>query len=415
LIRHLLKLVWSRKRANALLLIEIFASFLVVFAVSSLGAAAVMRWRTPLGFDYHDVWTGRISFPPQSAMRAEDAPEQLVAVESMMREARSLDAVESIAADSMPPYGRGEWISSINVNGHPLDTMRDDVSDDYAKTMRIPVLRGRWFSPDDDASAEKRIVIDADVARTLFGSVDAAANQVIETGEKRFSRVIGVIAPFRKGGEFSPQKTNMVFDRISLATPQKGYAEHGVHAVGGENRHVPRFLMIRVRPGTPADFEETLIKRLHDVAPEYRIRIQHMEQTRVFMNRVYAAPAVVLAIVAAFLIIMVALGLSGVLWQTVTRRTREIGLRRAMGATGGQVHRQILAEVALLSTGALTAGVIVVVQLPIVAGNQFVTPASFAFGLAAALATIYAITLLCGVYPSWLAGRVQPAEALHHE
>ena len=62
MIRHLLKLVWKRKRANALLIVEIFASFVVVFAVVTLAASMLMRWRKPLGFDYHDVWRARIEF-----------------------------------------------------------------------------------------------------------------------------------------------------------------------------------------------------------------------------------------------------------------------------------------------------------------------------------------------------------------
>jgi putative ABC transport system permease protein len=112
---------------------------------------------------------------------------------------------------------------------------------------------------------------------------------------------------------------------------------------------------------------------------------------------------------------MVFLGLSGVLWQNVTRRTREIGLRRALGATGPVVYRQILIEVALLSTIAVIVGLVIVGQLPILGIFKFVTPAAYGIGVAASLATIYALTLLCGLYPSWLAGRVQPAQALHYE
>jgi putative ABC transport system permease protein len=112
---------------------------------------------------------------------------------------------------------------------------------------------------------------------------------------------------------------------------------------------------------------------------------------------------------------MVALGLSGVLWQTVTRRTRELGLRRALGATGSAVNRQILLEVALLSTLALVVGVIVIAQLPLLGVFKIVSPPAFSIGFAGALATIYGLTLLCGLYPSWLAGRVQPAQALHYE
>ena len=112
---------------------------------------------------------------------------------------------------------------------------------------------------------------------------------------------------------------------------------------------------------------------------------------------------------------MVLLGLSGVLWQNVTRRTRELGVRRALGATGADVRRQILIEVALLSTLAVIVGVVIVLQLPILGIFSLVSPPIFTFGLIASLVLIYAITLLCAAYPSWLASVIEPAEALRYE
>jgi putative ABC transport system permease protein len=127
------------------------------------------------------------------------------------------------------------------------------------------------------------------------------------------------------------------------------------------------------------------------------------------------APLVVAGTIGLFLVLMVALGLTGVLWQNVTKRTRELGLRRAMGASGASVHRQVLGEVALLATFALVAGSIVVLQFPMLGIFKFVTKGAFTAAFISALATIYALTVLCGLYPSWLASRLQPADALRYE
>ena len=72
--------------------------------------------------------------------------------------------------------------------------------------------------------------------------------------------------------------------------------------------------------------------------------------------------------------LMVALGLLGVLWQNVTQRTREIGLRRAKGAAKVDVQRQILGEIGVMTTLALLAGVLVVVQFPLLDIIYFVEP-----------------------------------------
>jgi putative ABC transport system permease protein len=74
-----------------------------------------------------------------------------------------------------------------------------------------------------------------------------------------------------------------------------------------------------------------------------------------------------------------------------------------------------MAEVALLATLAVIAGVIIVLQLPLLGLMHVVTTGEFSAGFVSALAVIYGITLLCGAYPSWLASRIEPAEALRYE
>src|SRR5205807_9998225 len=67
MIRHLLKLVWHRKRANALVMTEIFFSFLIVFAVATMGLSMISRWRTPLGYEWKNMWAGPVvSVAPSS-------------------------------------------------------------------------------------------------------------------------------------------------------------------------------------------------------------------------------------------------------------------------------------------------------------------------------------------------------------
>jgi putative ABC transport system permease protein len=103
------------------------------------------------------------------------------------------------------------------------------------------------------------------------------------------------------------------------------------------------------------------------------------------------------------------------MWQNVTRRTRELGLRRAVGADRPNVRRQILAEVAVLTTMAVVLGVVLALHVPALGLLPRLSNAVFAAGLVASLLVVYTLTLLCGLYPSWLAARVQPAEALHYE
>ena len=115
--------------------------------------------------------------------------------------------------------------------------------------------------------------------------------------------------------------------------------------------------------------------------------------------------------------LMVALGLIGIMWQNVRRRTREIGIRRAVGAPAGRIYVQFLGELAVLLTVAIVLGCVPIVQfrlLDLVLWSR-VPAYVVACGLGATALVLYLLVLLCGLYPSWLASRVRPAAALHYE
>jgi len=417
-IRHLLKLVWHRKGANALIITEIFFSFLIVFVVATLGVALLSRWGAPTGFDWHDVWVmsvtpiirGDHSWTRMSIVQQTDkertAEQQTAAqVDRVMRELRSFPQIESVAADGMTPYANHIWTTGLQPRGRDVTVTADQATDDFARVMKIRLLQGRWFTPDDEARNYQPIVIDTDAARTMFGTKDALGQKFVDDhfgddNVRTEMRVVGVIAPFRQQGELSENNINMVFFRASLHRPAEPLAKS---------------IVFRVRPGTPASFEAELNQRLHPESADMTFHIQRMDQMRTASIRLRIVPLIALGIVALFLISMVTLGLTGVLWQTVTRRMREIGLRRAVGASGRAVRSQVLMEVALLATLAVSIGVVIVLQLPLLGLSRVVSPGEFAMGFVAALVVIYAITLACGAYPGGLASRIEPAEALRYE
>jgi putative ABC transport system permease protein len=127
-------------------------------------------------------------------------------------------------------------------------------------------------------------------------------------------------------------------------------------------------------------------------------------------------PLVVVGIIAAFMLVMVAFGLFGALWQNTTQRIPEIGLRRAIGASAGQIYRQIVAEQFLLSSVAIVLGLALLVQLPLTGVfGEHLNWAVFAQAAGLSMAAIYLLSLLCALYPGWRASRLSPTEALHHE
>jgi putative ABC transport system permease protein len=106
-----------------------------------------------------------------------------------------------------------------------------------------------------------------------------------------------------------------------------------------------------------------------------------------------------------------------VLWQNISRRTQEIGLRRAVGGTALQVHRQILGELFVLTTFGLAVGSFFIVQVPLLGllTEPEIPSSVYCIGFGVSVILMYLLTMTCGFYPSWLTMEIQPAEALHYD
>jgi putative ABC transport system permease protein len=215
---------------------------------------------------------------------------------------------------------------------------------------------------------------------------------------------VGVIDDFRQFGELSTPAPVM-FYRLTFETSDVA-------------QDLPEVLLLKVAPGTTASLEEVLARRLRILVPEWSINIRPVESLRESALRENMLWLTIGAIVAGAMLLMVALGLTGVVWQGVTQRMREFGLRRAQGATGSGVGRQIVGELVVMASFAIFAGCLLLLQIPLLPlpPELAVVPRSvFMAGVCAAIVAVYSVTILCAWYPSRLATRVPPAEALRYE
>jgi len=413
MIKHICKLVWNRKRINFLITLEIFISFLVVFSVVVLAVYYADNYRQPLGFDYQNVWNIRVDIIQKSGpAEKEERPRQVEQFKRVLAAIREFNEVESVAAGAYTPYMNGNWVSCNDNKGKSVCYWGNSVTDDYKEVMRINVIRGRWFGKEDDGASYKPVVINQQLAREFFGGEDPIGKPLNPRNEKPSTprekedaekwveeRVVGMVDDFRKNGEYAEMK-GYAFNRNSLSLPED---------------RPPRAIAVRVQPGTTATFEEKLLKRLQGEARDWSFTIKPLVQMREDTNQKSTIPMTAFSLVAGFLMVMVGLGLIGVLWQSVTQRTKEIGLRRAKGATKRRINNQILAELLIITTCGALLGVLVVVQFPLLGVLGFASPKVYTYSIIFSLVLIYALTALCGLYPSWLATKVQPAEALHYE
>jgi len=315
---------------------------------------------------------------------------------------RELPEVKAAAAAHTVPYTANRSVSNYESGGRSVQYELDEVTDGFADVMRLSLVRGRWFSREDDGAGYHPVVINQNMARCLFGSEDpigkTLSSDVLDV-QKPQKRVIGVVTAFRKSGEYSGPG-NFAFFRANLDDP---------------DTRPPANILIRLRPGTGREFEERLMAKLQGTVREWSFTVQPLVEMREFFLRAFLAPAIAAGLVAAFLMIMVGLGLTGVLWQNVTQRTKEIGVRRAKGATERDILVQIMGELCVITSLGVALGALIAVQVPLLGLLTSVSGKVYGMSFAISLVALYALTLLCGLYPSHLASRIQPAEALRYE
>jgi len=410
MIAHYLKLVWNRRRANSLILAEILISFLVLCVIFGVVSYYAVNWRRPLGFDYRDVWAVEISMPQAEIEDREATVLALATSQRLLAAMGAMPHVEAVASMPNTPYSGSMSRTGITLaDGSLLQYLSCPTTPASREVLRLELVAGRWLEPGDEALEFTPHVITQDLARRLFGREDPIGRDIvgyrdgqIDTPDRPWQvrRVVGVIRSYRKAGEFADMPY-AAFRPQTLTDPDRGSE--------------PWSYVLRVNPGTPAQFEETLLKALHAEAPTWTFSLRSVERERLRHFRGRLLPLAFGGTLAAFLILMVGMGLVGVLWQNVTRRTQELGLRRALGATAGAVSNQIIGEIVVLTAIALCIGSVLFLQLPLLGVLSFVGVGVFVSAIVASSLVIVPFVILCGLYPGWLATQVEPSRALQYE
>jgi putative ABC transport system permease protein len=402
MLRHLLTLTWKRKTRNLMLSLEILLAFAIVFGIAAAAARSAQLWRMPLGFDSGNVWS--VTLHTGNGDRIDPA-----AFDVIRRGVRELPEVAEAAFVTFEPYAMSSMSSTMYaLNRVHADSDMLDASDDVASVLGVKVVEGRWFSRLDDGAAWLPVVINRRLAQSLFPGKAAVGQQFSDTtgdddsGKKKTFKVVGVVDAYRGKGELMVS-SNFTFVRFAPGT-------------GLDNGRDASTLVLKVKPGTDRSFETRLNRRLKAVRNDWSYQITPLSSLRSSTLKARLTPLIITATIAVFMLLMVAFGLFGTLWQNTTQRIPEIGLRRAVGARVGDIYGQIVAEQLLLSSFAIVVGLALLVQLPLTGVlGETLNWAVFMAAAGLSMFVIYLISLLCSLYPGWRASRLSPTEALHYE
>ena len=386
---------------RALVVVEVGAAVVLLVAAGLMIRSFHNLQQVDLGFSTEKMLTARLTLYGQ---RYSDAATRVDFFRRVIDRTRTAPGVEDAGAVGTILLSATPNSSNFSIEGRPdfapekrVEVPIDPVTHDYFKTMKVPLLKGRTFDDRDTASGEQTVIINNTMARMFFANEDPIGHRIkygLVADQGPWMTIVGVVADTRRTGfdsavrpeTYLPLTQNPAASML-VVVRGKNTVDEAVAALRAAVRDVD--VQIPVHQPRP------LIDLVDELAAQRRL------------NTILLT---IFAVVAAFL---AAIGVYGVMAYSVSERTREFGVRVALGASGSGILRLVLLEgltlalvgIALGIASALLLGRLVVTLLYDVQPTDPMT--------LVAITAIAAVTaLIASLIPALRALRLQPTTAL---
>jgi putative ABC transport system permease protein len=386
---------------NGLAAAELALATMLLVGAGLLVQTLVQLQRVELGFQPGHLLTFQLSLPTAKYPLDSKAP---VFYTDLIASLRSVPGVRSAAISSGVPFGQGNYtttpVMTIGKSVVPPETAIPIdwriVSPEFFRTLGVPLVRGRTFTTADGANGTTVMIVSQATAAKFWGSDDPIGHVIRRVADRRDFTVIGVVGDVRNAA-------------LNQETPAMYYPSAA--------RVWPRMDVVIRTVGEPSSVLGSVREKVRELDPDVPLStVRTMDE---WVSTSAAQPrlnAVLLGGFAIAALLVAAVGVYGVLAYSVNQRTREIGLRMALGAPRGRVVRSIVREG--MTVGLVGVGVGVVGALALgraLASLVFGVPVRDPITIAVVAAGLIVVALAACAVPARKASRVDPLVALRSE
>jgi predicted permease len=345
-----------------------------------------------------------VGFSISPALNGYKAEQSRALFERVEGELAAIPGVRGVAAAMVPLIAGNNWGNDVQVEGAPRDSNADrnsmfnEIGPGYFGKMGTPLIAGREFTESDNLAAPKVAIVNQQFVKKLLEGRNPIGVRFSGGGGPPDIEIVGVV----KDSHYSGVKQN----------PPKLY-----YTPWRQDKEV-NSLAFYVRSALPADQTIPQIRRVmasidHDLPAEDLRTLDDQVKLNIRSERLVLQLAAAFAVLATLLAM---LGLYGVMAHSVTRRTREIGIRMALGAAPGRIRRMVIRELLWILVIGLVTGIPAALAVSRLTESQlFGVKAYDALVVLGAVLALSATAIVAGYLPARRASRVSPLNALRYE
>jgi macrolide transport system ATP-binding/permease protein len=394
--------LWRRFAAN-LVVAELAIAVVLLVGAGLLGKSFYRLLHVDVGFQPDHLATLQVALSDASYPKDEPT----VAVErQIISRVAGLPGVESAGISTVLPVsfnGNTDWIRFVGrpYSGQHNEVNEREVTSAFFPTLRAKLLRGRYFSDAEDASKPLVVIINETLANKYFPGEDPIGKRIgdIELTPKSIKEIIGVVEDV-KDGSLDSETWPAVYYPFNQ-NPDT-YFSLIVRTSQDEKSLLPTLVAAihEIDPGIGTMNEATMADRINDSPTAY------LHRSSAWLVGGFAFLALLLGVV----------GLYGVIAYSVSQRTREIGVRMALGAQRSSVYQLIMTEAGWLVGAGIAAGLLCsIAAATLIRGLLFGVRTWDAATLAAVSAVLASAAMLASYIPARRAAQIDPMVALRYE